>query len=62
MRVRPPHWMPWLGPVLAAAAGGLAGELWLGGGFWTVLAAGLIGGFTPIIAYRLWKHAHHRRR
>lgn len=61
MRVRPPHWMPWLGPLLAAGAGALAGEYWLAGGFWTVLTAALACGFAPILAYRLWKWAHHRR-
>ena len=34
--MRPPHWLPWLGPLLAAGAGALAGEYWLGGGFWVV--------------------------
>ena len=33
MKMRPPAWLPWLGPVLAAGAGALAGEYWLGGGF-----------------------------
>ncbi|WP_333591632.1 hypothetical protein [Brevundimonas sp.] len=61
MKLRPPMWLPWLGPVAAAAAGALAGEVWLGGGFWTVLGAGLVCGFTPIIAYRIWKRLHHRR-
>ena len=60
MKMRPPMWLPWLGPVLAAGAGALAGELWLGGGFWTVLIAALIGGFAPIVGYRVWKHLHHR--
>ena len=62
MKRKPPAWLPFLGPVLAAAAGALAGEFWLGGGFWMVFAAGLVCGFVPIIAYRLWKWAHHRRK
>ena len=62
MKMRPPHWLPWLGPLLAALAGAAAGEVWLGGGFWTVLTAALVGGFAPIVVYRLWKWAHHRRR
>jgi hypothetical protein len=53
--------MPFLGPLVAAVAGGLAGELWLGGGFWTVLLTALIAGFAVTLGYRLWKHAHHRR-
>jgi len=60
MRMRPPHWLPFLGPFLAAAAGALAGRL-LGGGFWTVLIAALVCGFAPIIGYRVWKRLHHRR-
>jgi len=40
--------------------GGLIGR-WLNLGFWPVLAGALIGGFAPIIAYRLWKWAHHKR-
>ena len=55
MKMRPPSWLPWLGPVLAAGVGALAGEFWLGGGFWTVLAAALLCGFAPIIGYRIWK-------
>lgn len=61
MKLKPPMWLPWLGPVAAAAAGALAGEVWLGGGFWTVLGAGLVCGFAPIVAYRIWKRLHHRR-
>ena len=49
MRLRPPTWLPWLGPVLAAGAGALAGEVWLGGGFWMVLIAALLCGFAPIV-------------
>jgi hypothetical protein len=60
MRMRPPTWLPWLGPALAAGAGALAGTFWLGGGFWTVLLAALICGFAPIVAYRVWKRLHHR--
>jgi hypothetical protein len=52
--------LPFLGPVLAAVAGALAGEYWLGGGFWVVLAAGMVCGFAPIVVYRLWKWWHHR--
>lgn len=60
MQMRPPAWLPWLGPVLAAGAGALAGEFWLGGGFWTVLFTALICGFAPIIGYRIWKRLHHK--
>ena len=45
---------------MAAVVGGLIGE-WLGAGFWPVLAGALIGGFAPIVAYRVWKWSHHRR-
>ena len=45
---------------MAALVGGLIGQ-WLGGGFWPVLAGALIGGFAPIVAYRLWKRAHYKR-
>ena len=58
---KPPHWLPFLGPVLAAAAGALAGRLWLGGGFWAVFATGIVCGFLPIVLYRVWKRFHHRR-
>ena len=60
MKMRPPHWLPFLGPVLAAGAGVLAGEYWLGGGFWVGLAAGMVCGFAPIVIYRVWKWWHHR--
>lgn len=60
MRFRPPHWLPWLGPLLAAGAGALAGEYWLGGGFWMVLIAALGCGFAPILAHRLWRRLHHK--
>jgi len=58
---RPPSWIPFLGPVLAAVAGALAGRFWLDGSFWTVLVAGLVCGFLPILGHRLWRWAHHRR-
>ncbi|WP_372706668.1 hypothetical protein [Brevundimonas sp.] len=61
MRFGPPAWLPWLGPVVAAVVGALIGEYGLGGGFWTVLIAALIGGFLPIVAYRVWKRTHHRK-
>lgn len=57
---KPPMWLPWLGPLLAAGIGAAVGEYGLGGGFWTVLIAALVGGFAPILAYRLWKWRHHR--
>ena len=56
----PPMWLPWLGPLLAAGIGAAVGQYGLGGGFWTVLAAALVGGFAPIVAYRVWKRMHHR--
>lgn len=61
MKMRPPMWMPWLGPWLAAAVGALVGRFGLGGGFWTVLIAALVCGFAPIVGYRVWKRLHHRR-
>ena len=57
---RPPAWLPWLGPWLAAAIGAAVGRYGLGGGFWTVLIAALVGGFAPIVAYRVWKRNHQR--
>ena len=57
---RPPTWLPWLGPLLAAGIGAAVGRYGLGGDFWTVLAAALIGGFAPILAYRLWVWRRHR--
>ena len=52
---RPPAWLPWLGPVLAAGIGAAVGEYGLGGGFWTVLIAALVGGFLPILGNALWR-------
>lgn len=60
-RFGPPAWIPWLGPLAALAAGGLAARLWLHGGLWTTLGAALVCGFAPIIGYRIWKWRHHRR-
>lgn len=61
MEFRPPHWLPWLGPLLAGGAGALAGEYWLGGGFWMVLIAALVCGFAPILACRVWRRLPRRR-
>jgi 4-hydroxybenzoate polyprenyltransferase len=58
---KPPHWLPWLGPLLAAGVGAAVGKYGLGGGFWTVLIAALVCGFAPIVAYGLWKGQHHRK-
>lgn len=58
---RPPAWLPWLGPLAAAGIGAAVGRWGLGGDFWTVLAAALLAGFAPIVAYRIWKWRHHRR-
>ena len=58
---KPPSWLPYLGPLLAAGVGAGAGEYGLGGGFWTVLGAALIGGFLPIVANALWRWSHRRR-
>ena len=52
---RPPLWLPWLGPPLAAGIGAAVGEYGLGGGFWTVLIAALVGGFLPILGNALWR-------
>lgn len=60
MRKPPPHWLPWLGPILAAGAGGTLSYFWWRADFWSVLGVALVCGFAPIIAYRLWKRAHHR--
>jgi O-antigen/teichoic acid export membrane protein len=58
---KPPSWLPYLGPLLAAGVGAAVGRYGLDGGFWTVLIAALVAGFVPIIGYRLWKRAHHQR-
>ncbi|MCV0416567.1 MAG: hypothetical protein K5831_17030 [Brevundimonas sp.] len=49
------HHLPWLGPLLAAGVGAGVGRYGLGGGFWTVLIAALIGGFLPVIALAVWR-------
>jgi 4-hydroxybenzoate polyprenyltransferase len=58
---KPPYWLPWLGPLLAAVVGAAVGEYGLGGGFWTVLFAALVGGFAPIVGYRVWVWRSRRR-
>ncbi len=58
---KPPHWIPWLGPIVAVAAGVLAARLWLGGGLWVTLAVALACGFAPIVGYRVWKLLHHKK-
>ena len=60
MKMRPPTWLPWLGPVLAAGAGALAGEYWLGGDQDHPETAALLCGFAPIVGYQVWKRLHHR--
>ena len=52
--MRPPHWLPWLGPLLAAGAGALAGEYWLGGGFWVVLVAALVAALAETDLGPIW--------
>ena len=58
---KPPSWLPWLGPLLAAVVGAAVGEYGLGGGFWTVLIAALVCGFAPIVGYRVWVWRVRRR-
>ena len=58
---KPPMWLPWLGPLLAAGIGAAVGKYGLGGGFWTVLIAALIGGFAPILGNAVWKWLDRRR-
>ncbi|PZO05215.1 MAG: hypothetical protein DCF29_08550 [Alphaproteobacteria bacterium] len=60
MRMRPPAWLPWLGPPLAGLGAGAVG-VWLKAGFWPALAAALVVGFAPIVGYRLWKWWDQRR-
>jgi len=60
MRLRPPSWLPFLGPVLGAGAAGGMGY-WLEIGFWPTLAVALVCGTSPISAYRLWKRRRPRR-
>lgn len=60
-RFGPPSWLPWLGPVVAAIVGALVGRYGLGGGFWAVLISALVGGFLPIVGYRVWKWRRLRR-
>ncbi|NBB65735.1 hypothetical protein GVN18_41460 [Pseudomonas sp. ODNR1LW] len=59
MRMRPPTWLPWLGPGFAGLGAGSVG-MWLGGGFWISLLVALAFGFVPIVVYRVWKRLHHR--
>ena len=47
--------------LLAAVVGAAVGEYGLGGGFWTVLIAALVGGFAPIVGYRVWVWRVRRR-
>lgn len=55
---KPPAWLPWLGPPLSGVTAGLAGRHI--DSFWVLLLAAVAAGFAPIIAYRLWKRAHHK--
>ena len=41
-------------------AGGLAGDLWLGFGFWGVFVTAIVCGFVPILGYRAWRWWRHR--
>lgn len=61
MKLKPPMWLPYLGPPLAGLGAGLIGGRWLNAGFWPSLAIALICGFAPIVIYRVWKRLHHRR-
>ncbi len=49
------HHLPWLGPLIAAVVGAGVGRYGLNGGFWTVLAAALVGGFLPVVAREAWR-------
>lgn len=49
------HHLPWLGPLLAAGVGAGVGRYGLGGDFWSILIAALIGGFLPVIGLSLWR-------
>jgi hypothetical protein len=60
MKIKPPPWLPYLGPPLAGLGAGLIGGMWLQAGFWPSLAIALVFGFAPIIGYRIWKRLHHR--
>jgi len=60
-RFGPPAWLPWLGPLLAAGVGAAVGEYGLGGGFWTVLIAALVGGFLPSLGIAVWKWRRRRK-
>lgn len=55
---KPPTWLPFLGPLLAGLTAGLAGRYIEG--FLPLIALAVVVGFSPIIAYHLWKRAHHR--
>lgn len=57
----PPHWLPWLGPLLAAIVGGALGYFWWKADFWNVLIAALACGFLPILGNAIWKWSHRRR-
>lgn len=59
--MRPPSWLPFLGPVIAVIAGALTARYAFEGGVIAVLATALACGFAPIVGYRLWKRWHHRR-
>ncbi len=57
--MRPPSWLPFLGPPVAGVTAGVLGRsepnVWL-----LILVATAVG-FLPIIGYRLWKRWHHRQ-
>ena len=55
---KPPTWLPFLGPPLAGVAAGIGGRYIEG--FLPLIALAVVVGFSPIIAYHLWKRAHHR--
>ncbi len=55
MRDRLIHHLPWLGPLLAAGVGAGVGRWGLGGGFWTILIAALVGGFLPVVGLWAWR-------
>ena len=58
---KPPHWLPWLGPIAAGLAAGFAVNVWPFSSFWQIVLISIAIGLIPSVGGLIWRKLWERR-
>jgi len=58
---KPPHWLPWLGPVFAGIGAGFAVNIWPFASFLQIVVVSVVVGLIPSVGQLVWRKLWEKR-